>query len=90
MANNDFKSFSQQKKALPPEWEGEVQRFAAAVEGRGEAVVLQEIVSRAESAKRAGTLTNAEIDAFTEQLAPVLDGGKRKKLFKIAEKLKRL
>ena len=49
-----------------------------------------EIVARAEKAKREGTLSNAEIDAFVAQLSPVLDAPKRRQLLKIAEKLKRL
>ena len=66
MAENDFKSFSQKK--LPKEWEEEAARAMAAVEGKGEGDVLREIVARAEKAKREGTLSNAEIDAFVAQL----------------------
>ena len=88
MAENDFKSFSQKK--LPKEWEEEAARAMAAVGGKGEGDVLREIVARAERAKREGTLSNAEIDAFVAQLSPVLDAPKRRRLQKIAEKLKRL
>ena len=88
MAENDFKSFSQKK--LPKEWEKEAARVMAAAEGRGEGEVLREIVSRAERAKREGTLSNAEIDAFVSEISPVLDAPKRRQLLKIAEKLKRL
>ena len=88
MAENDFKSFSQKK--LPKEWEEEASRAMAAVEGKGEGDVLREIVARAEKAKREGTLSNGEIDAFVPQLSPVLDAPKRRRLLKIAEKLKRL
>lgn len=88
MAENDFKSFSQKK--LPKEWEQEAARAMAAVEGKGEGDVLREIVARAEKAKREGTLSNAEIDAFVSEISPVLDPPKRRQLLKIAEKLKRL
>lgn len=88
MAENDFKSFSQKK--LPKEWEEEASRAMEAVEGKGEGDVLREIVARAEKAKREGTLSNAEIDAFVSEISPVLDPPKRRRLQKIAEKLKRL
>lgn len=88
MAENDFKSFSQKK--LPKEWGEEASRAMAAVEGKGEGDVLREIVARAEKAKREGTLSNAEIDAFVSEISPVLDPPKRRRLQKIAEKLKRL
>ena len=57
---------------------------------KGEGDVLREIVARAEKAKREGTLSNAEIDAFVSEISPVLDAPKRRRLQKIAEKLKRL
>ena len=88
MAENDFKSFSQKK--LPKEWEQEAARAMAAVEGKGEGDVLREIVARAERAKREGTLSNAEIDAFVSEISPVLDAPKRRRLQKIAETLTRL
>lgn len=87
---NDFKSFSSQKKELPKEWQEAASRASAALEGRGGEDILREILARAEAAKRAGTLSNAEIDAFAAQLAPALDAQGRRRLMKIAEKLKRL
>ena len=87
---NDFKSFSSQKKELPKEWQEAASRASAALEGRGGEDILREILARAEAAKRAGTLSNAEIDAFVLEISPVLDPPKRRQLLKIAEKLKRL
>ena len=83
MAENDFKSFSQKK--LPKEWEEEAARAMAAVEGKGEGDVLREIVARAEKAKREGTLSNAEIDAFVLEISPVLDAPKRRAISLRAE-----
>ncbi len=96
---NDFKSFMGDKKspeqgvsgkALPPEWEKEVKKAASALENKGEEDVLREIYARAEAAKRAGTLSNAEIDAFLTQISPMLDEKQRKKLAKLAAHLKRI
>ena len=43
-------------------------RIAAAYRGKNDKAVLADIVSSAEKGKRAGTLTNAEIDAFYRRL----------------------
>ena len=48
------------------------------------------IIDEAKKRKKAGTLTNAEIDAFYLALSPFLDDGKRSTLSKIIEKLKKI
>ena len=52
--------------------------------------MLRNILSEAERSKRAGTLSNAEIDAFYEQFSPLLDGGQRRKLKSVVDRLKRI
>lgn len=61
---------------------------AARYNGKNENELVGEIYARAAEGKRNGTLSNAEIDAFYRQIAPMLDGAKRKKLQKLVEKLK--
>lgn len=61
---------------------------AARYNGKNENELVGEIYARAAEGKRNGTLSNAEIDAFYKQIAPMLDGAKRKKLQKLVEKLK--
>ena len=75
---------------LPPEWEKEVKNAASALENKGEDAILREIYARAEKSKRAGTLKNSEIDAVVAQISPMLDEKQKKKLAKIAARLKRI
>ena len=65
-------------------------KIAAAYNGKNSNEMLRNILSEAERSKRAGTLSNAEIDAFYEQFSPLLDGGQRRKLKSVVERLKRI
>lgn len=62
----------------------------AAYNGRSEGAVLAEIVKQAEAMKRAGTLSNDELDAFYRQFSPLLEGMQQKKLRSVIERLKRI
>ena len=66
------------------------QQIAAAYDGKSNAQMLKSVLAEAEKSKRAGTLSNAEIDAFYNAFAPMLDGAQRKKLSAIVEKLKKI
>jgi hypothetical protein len=48
----------------------------------------QSILAEAEKGKRAGTLSNEEIDEFYRQFAPLLNDFQRKQLTKIVNRLK--
>lgn len=65
-------------------------RIAAAYRGKNDKAVLADIVSSAEKGKRAGTLTNEEIDAFYRRFAPMLNFVQRKKLEQIVTQLKNI
>ncbi len=65
-------------------------QIAAAYRGKSDKAVLADIVSSAEKGKRAGTLTNAEIDAFYRRFAPMLNFVQRKKLEQIVTQLKNI
>lgn len=78
----DFASFGSSEE----ETKAIVSRFA----GRPEGELMREIYSRAVQGKRAGTLTNEQIDAFYAQFSPMLDGAKRRRLQKLVEELKRM
>lgn len=67
-----------------------VSRIAKNFDGKGEKDLLRAIFKEAEKNKRAGTLSNAEIDGFVAILSPALDDKKRRYLKKIAEELKRI
>lgn len=63
-------------------------KIAAAYDGKSSAGMWMEILAEAEKSKRAGTLTNEEIDEFYNQFAPLLEESQRKMLAALVEKLK--
>ena len=84
----DFASFK--GTGVSQDFLSEAQTVAAQMDGKSENEILRNIYARAVEGKRAGTLTNEQIDAFVTQFAPILDAGKRKKLYKVAEEIKRM
>ena len=65
-------------------------RVADAYTGKSSGDTLQSILAQAEQSKRAGTLTNEEIDLFYEQFAPMLNAFQKKQLNVIVKRLKEL
>ena len=65
-------------------------KLAAAYDGKSGAGIFLQILKEAEQAKRAGTLTDEEIDAFVMQFSPMLDEAQRKQLEQVVERLKGL
>ena len=61
-----------------------------AMNGKSTAQILQTIISEAEKGKRAGTLTNSDLDNFYNALYPILDGAKRRKLAQVISRLKEI
>ena len=67
-----------------------VSRIAKDFDGKNQNDLIRAIYKDAERGKRAGTLTNADIDGFVSLLSPALDGKKRLYLKRIAEELKKI
>lgn len=65
-------------------------KLAAAFNGKSSADMFKSILDEAERSKRAGTLSNAEIDAFYEQFSPLLNGFQRRQLKTVVERLKKI
>ncbi len=65
-------------------------KIAQAYHGKSDRDMLKNILAEAEKSKRAGTLSNQEIDAFYDAFAPMLDAAKRKQLRMVVERLKNL
>lgn len=65
-------------------------KIAAAYDGQSGLGIWRQILSEAEKSKRAGTLTNEEIDNFYTQFSPMLDEGQRKQLAAVVKKLKEI
>lgn len=65
-------------------------QIASAYHGKSNADMLKSILAEAERSKRAGTLSNEEIENFYQTFSPMLDSGQRKKLRAVVEKLKQI
>ncbi|HIX08387.1 MAG TPA: hypothetical protein H9741_07955 [Candidatus Borkfalkia faecipullorum] len=88
----DFNKFVKEAKdrgALPKDADAMAQSLARAFEGKGEGDILRAIYREAERGRRAGTLSDAELDNFVRAVSPMLDGAKRKKLEQVVKKLKK-
>lgn len=92
----DFKSYTQdgdgEKRAADggnADGSAEIVKILSqAVRGKSEGQILRQIMDEAERGKRAGTLTNDDLDNFYAAVAPMLDGFKRQKLKQVITKLK--
>lgn len=67
-----------------------VNSLAAKYDGKNQNELLAAIYKEAQKGKRAGTLTNADIDNFAKMLSPLLDDKKRNMLGKIVNELKKI
>ena len=65
-------------------------KIAKAYHGKSNADMLRSILAEAEKGKRAGTLSNEEIENFYRTFSPMLDGIQRRKLRAIVDKLKEI
>ena len=88
-----MRNFKEYEKDAPRQKENAsakdlTQKLAAAYNGKSNLSMLKSILEEAERSKRAGTLTNAEIDDFYNSFSPMLDASQRKRLRAVVEKLK--
>ncbi len=65
-------------------------KIASAYQGQSNASVLKSILEEAEKSKRAGTLSNDDIDNFYKSFAPMLNGFQKKQLKTVVDKLKEI
>lgn len=88
----DFNSFSGEEKnqSASDDAVDMAKMMAKAFEGKGEADILRAIYKEAERGRKAGTLTDSDLDNFYAALYPMLDSAKRKKLEQVINKLKKM
>jgi hypothetical protein len=65
-------------------------KIVSAYQGQSNASVLKSILEEAEKSKRAGTLSNDDIDNFYKSFAPMLNGFQKKQLKTVVDKLKEI
>ena len=87
-----FKDYAndQRKEKEAASAEELARQIASAYHGKSNADMLKNILAEAEKSKRAGTLSDEEIENFYQTFSPMLDSGQRKKLRAIVEKLKQI
>ena len=76
------------EKAQTANAEDLAKQIARAYNGKSNADMLKNILIEAEKSKRAGTLSNEEIENFYQNFAPMLDGIQRRRLRAIVDRLK--
>lgn len=88
----DFNSYTggDNKQNDPDGMADMAKMMAKAFEGKGEADILRAIYKEAERGRKAGTLTDSDLDNFYAALYPMLDAAKRKKLEQVINKLKKM
>ena len=88
----DFNSYTGgDKKQSDPDGAIDMAKMMAnAFEGKGEADILRAIYKEAERGRKAGTLTDSDLDNFYAALYPMLDSAKRKMLEQVINKLKKM
>ena len=65
-------------------------KIADAYHGKSNMDMLKSILAEAEKSKRAGTLSNDDIDNFYKSFAPMLNGFQKKQLKTVVDKLKEI
>ena len=96
----DFKKYSEERetgekteteeRAERAQAEDVIGKMLSEYDGKSDVAMLSEIIRRAEIEKRAGRLSNEQIDAFYEQFSAALTPQQRKKLLTVVERLKKI
>lgn len=88
----DFNEFSKNYGAKGDEGDvfKKVSDIARKFDGKGTDDLLKAIYDETLKGKRAGTLTNDDIDRFAMMISPMLDDKKRKLLEKVVRELKKI
>lgn len=76
------------KKEIPKDIYNLAEEMMKKYNGKSEGEIMTDLLAMAMERKKAGTLTNAEIDAFVSAVTPMLNGSQKKKLEQIVKKLK--
>mgnify|MGYP003295982511 CR=1 FL=1 len=88
-----FKSYTESEQTKNSETanaEELTKKMASAYHGKSNADMLRSILAEAEKSKRAGTLSNEEIENFYQTFSPMLDSAQKKRLRAVVDKLKKI
>ncbi len=87
-----YKSYEKQGNVKEESTNAEelAKKIAAAYNGKSNAAMLKNILEEAERSKRAGTLSNEEIESFYQSFSPMLNSFQKKQLRAVIERLKEI
>ena len=85
-----FKDYEKKESSETLTAEDLTKKLAGAYNGKSNADMFRTILAEAEKSKRAGTLSNEELESFFFTFSPMLDSSQRKKLRSIIDKLKEI
>lgn len=85
-----FKDYSKEEVKEGVTAEELTKKIASAYHGKSNTDIFRSILAEAERGKRAGTLSNEEIEAFYQSFSPMLDGLQRRKLRAVVDRLKEI
>ncbi|MBQ4098869.1 MAG: hypothetical protein IJC87_01930 [Clostridia bacterium] len=91
----DFSSFKSQEKGRENiNFSGDpfetFSKLSQTYEGKSAEDIMKVIIAEAEKSRRAGTLSDKDIDNFASSVAPLLNDKQRKTLSLVVEKLKKI
>lgn len=89
----DFNSFvnnQPKNEGQKQEMQQMAKQLADAFEGKGETDVLKAIYKEAERGRKAGTLSDADLENFVKTVEPILSASQKKKLDFVINKLKNM
>ena len=87
---NSFVSNQPKDEAKKEEIQTMAKQLADAFEGKGETDVLKAIYKEAERGRKAGTLSDSDLDNFVKTVEPMLNSNQKKKLQYVINKLKNI
>ncbi len=85
-----FKDYSKEDVKEGVTAEELTKKIASAYHGKSNTDIFRSILAEAEKGKRAGTLSNEDIEAFYQSFSPMLDGAQRRKLRAVVDRLKQI
>ena len=93
----DFNSFTSEEKVnlgedlnLGDNIYETLAKLSAKYEGKNSDDIMRAIIYQAEKSRKAGTLTDSDIDNFASSVAPLLNDKQRKTLTAVVERLKKI
>lgn len=82
------RDIEEMKKQVPQDQFNQLSNASKHYENMSEGQLMQEMMMTARKNKESGSLSNADIDAFVNSVAPMLGAAERQRLLQIAAMLK--